>query len=272
MNIPDPDKSVRAPDDTLHECIRTEVRALLSQSSDLAHLEKVAAVKEKTLRMVHEIRNPLATIQAICSSLLLETEDPEKRERLQLINSQVDRLASALSESVYGAKDPHGTPSFVDLGDLAASLVRLLQYQTDDDLVFRIEVEPSLRCWLPERALSRSLFALLRNATDAVTGQDGGQVHLACRQGDAHVEIEVTDNGPGLPPQLLKEGLRAYAAAGSTLGLCSVERFVRSLDGRLLFAESETGGALVRMVLPVDCHVSEESRAPETGTEPSIFP
>jgi signal transduction histidine kinase len=200
MNIPDPDTSVRAPDDALLECIRAEVRALLSQRSSLADSEKAAAVKEKTLRVAHDIRNPLATIQAVCSSLLLETEDPERRERLQLINNQVGRLASVLSESVDRTTGPDEPPVSVNLGNLASSLVSLLQYQTDDDLVFRVQVEPGLCCRLPERDLSRSLYELLRNATDAVTGQDNPQVQLACRRADARVEIEVTDNGPGLPP------------------------------------------------------------------------
>jgi C4-dicarboxylate-specific signal transduction histidine kinase len=266
--MPDPDKSVRAPDDALLECIRAEVRALLSQRSNLADSEKMAAVKEKTLRVAHDIRNPLATIQAVCSSLLLETEDPERRERLQWINNQVDRLASILSESVDGVTGPDEPPGSVNLGDLASSLVSLMQYQTDDDLVFRVQVEPGLCCRLPERGLYRSLYQLLRNATDAVTGQDNAQVQLACRRADARVEIEVADNGPGLPRQLVKEGLRAYSAVAPTLGLSSVERFVHSLEGQLVLGVSATGGALVRMILPVPCLVSRESETPANEAEP----
>jgi K+-sensing histidine kinase KdpD len=270
-NIPELSTSVRAPDDALLECIRSELRALLSQRSDLADSEKAAAVEEKTLRVAHDIRNLLATIQAVCDSLLLETEDPEKRERLQLISSQVDRLAFALSKSVGGATALDESPTFMNLGDLGVSLVNLLRYQNDDDLVFTIQVESGLCCRLPERGHSRSLFELLHNATNAVNGQDVAKVHLACRHEEGHVEIEVMDNGPGRPPQLLKQGLRAYSAAAPALGLCSVERFVGGLEGQLMFAESATGGALVRMILPVDCFLPGRSQSPETGGYPRGF-
>jgi nitrogen fixation/metabolism regulation signal transduction histidine kinase len=263
MNVPELNKSALAHDYALLESIRTEVRALLSQRSDLADWQQAAAVMEKTLRLAHDIRNPLATIQAVCGNLLLETEDPEKRERLQLINSQVERLASFLSESVDAAASPDEPPISVNLEDLAASLVNLLQYQTDDDLVFRVQVKPGLYCRLPERGLCRSLYELLHNAADAVTGQGDAQVHLACRRENTHVEVEVTDNGPGLPPQLVQRGLRVYAAATPAVGLCSVERFVGSLEGRLMLGESASGGALVRMILPVDCLRPGQSQAPQ---------
>jgi nitrogen-specific signal transduction histidine kinase len=73
---------------------------LLHQQEDLAHLEKDAALMEKIMRMSHDIRNPLATIQAACGFLILEIKDAEQLERLQNIDKQVEQLTSLLAGAV----------------------------------------------------------------------------------------------------------------------------------------------------------------------------
>jgi nitrogen fixation/metabolism regulation signal transduction histidine kinase len=263
MNIPDPQTTVREQDEVMRARILAEIRMLLRQRAELAQLEKVAAVREKTMRVAHDIRNPLAAIQAVCGSLIMETEDPGQRRRLEMISNQVDRLASALAGAVDGAREPDDEPVPIDLADLAQSLVNLLDYQTREDLGFRVRLGPNLACRLPQRGLTRSLYHLLRNAAEACAGRDSGKIVLDCRLDNPQLRIQVIDNGPGLPPDLLAGGLRAYATArpGRALGLCSVERFVNGLGGRLLLKNRQSGGACVTIVLPADCHVPV-ARAP----------
>jgi two-component system C4-dicarboxylate transport sensor histidine kinase DctB len=250
-----PVRTRRPPETASHEHFHEAVQALLDQRAELAHLEKAAALKERTMRVAHDIRNPLATIQAVCSSLILETDDTHQRERLELISAQVERLAATLAVAVEGAGDADDAPVPVDLRDLASSLVNLLQYQTRGSIHFAIRIDPDLHCRAPERGLTRSLYHLLRNAAEAVLGRPAAQVIVDAHRTGGELEIAVRDNGPGLPPALLEQGLRIYSAAqsGSALGLCSVERFLRGLGGKLLFGERATGGAEVRMLLPVDC-------------------
>ncbi len=243
---------------------------LLSQHSNLAQWEKEAAVKEKSMRMAHDIRNPLAVIQAVCASLLLETEDPEQRERLRLISGQVDQLASALTGAVDGEIGPDDGATTLYLQHLCVSLVNLLRYRAGENVEFRIQVEPDLCCRLPERELTRSLYHLLSNAVDAVNRRGGGRVQITCRADGARLAIEVADNGPGLPPELVDKGPRRYAAErpGTALGLCSVERFVRNLDGRLTLGCSEAGGALIGLDLPIDCEeAAAQPPRPTAGAE-----
>jgi len=97
----------------------------------------------------------------------------------------------------------------------------------------------------------------LRNAAEASMGLEEGRILLDCRRQGPRLEISVMDNGIGLPPDLLRQGVRAYSAAcgGTALGLCSVERFVIGLGGQLLLRNLETGGARVTMRMPADCHI-----------------
>jgi signal transduction histidine kinase len=257
MSIPIPQTTVPDQDAALRARIRSEIRPLLNQGAELACLEKAAAVQEKTMRVVHDIRNPLAAIQAVCDALILEAEDPGQRRRLEMVSEEVGHLATTLRGAVAGTQEPDDTPSPVDLADLARSLVNLLGYQTSEDVNFRIRLETSLACYLPRQGLTRSIHHLLLNAAEACTRRNGGEILLACRCVGTQLRIEVLDNGPGLPPDLLRRGLRSYAATrpGGALGLCSVERFAQGLGGRLLLANRERGGARAALVLPADCRV-----------------
>jgi len=260
MNHPDPETAVLDQDTQLRERIRAEVKALLNQQKNLSHLEQNAAMQEKIRRMSHAIRNPLATIQAVCSSLILETEDSEQLERLQMINAQVDQLSELLTGAVDRVQDPE-EHSDIDLGELTRALVNLLQYQASTDLDIQLHLPRNLQCTLPVRALTRSLYQLLHNALEATQALSPAVVQLRCFSDDTHVEIHVLDNGPGFPATLLELGLRAYAAAnpGSALGLCSVERFASGLGGRLELKNRDTGGAWVRLLLPATPKATDSS-------------
>jgi signal transduction histidine kinase len=107
--------------------------------------------------MSHEIRNPLTTIQAVCGSLILETEDSEQLHRLYMISKQVDQLSSLLNTEL----DLDERSTTIDLGDLSGSLVNLLQYQAREDLKIHLYLPSDPHCMLSIRALSRSLYHLL---------------------------------------------------------------------------------------------------------------
>jgi signal transduction histidine kinase len=255
MNASDPLET--AHDQAQQASIRRAMRLLLNQGAEFAELEKVAALKEKTMRVAHDIRNPLAAIHTVCDILIRETKDPEKRDRLRLINHQVEQLSSMLAGAVDATRDRDDAPEPIDLEDLTLSLINLLQYQTRDDLLFQIHLDPDLDCRLPPRGLTRSLYHLLRNAVEASMGREDGHILIDCRCWGPRLEISVEDNGIGLPPDLLRGGVRAYSAAGNgtALGLCSVERFVNGLGGRLLLGNRDAGGARVTMRLPADCRI-----------------
>jgi len=255
MNTRDQKATLHDQDNALEERIRAEIRLLLQQRTELARMEKQAALKERTMRVAHDIRNPLATIQAVCGSLILEAENSDQRDRLEVISNQVNELVSRLAGVVDGSRDLDEGPTLVDVGDLARSLVNLVRYQTREDLVFHLNFGAELRCRLPESGLTRSLYHLLWNAAEALSDRPGGEIHVTCLRNGTQLEIHVVDNGPGLPSELLEKGVRGLTTtrAGSGFGLSTVQRFVEGLSGRLAFRNREGAGAQVSMLLPADC-------------------
>jgi signal transduction histidine kinase len=116
-----------------------------------------------------------------------------------------------------------------------------------------------LRVHLPESGIRQALLNLLLNAVDALEGGSG------CILIKAHVDkeglfIDVLDNGPGFPQELLDYGIRTFRTSrsgGTGLGLSMVQRFVREIGGTIKLSNQQPHGACVTVLLPHDCLLGE---------------
>jgi signal transduction histidine kinase len=185
---------------------------------------------------------------------MLELEDEEQIQRLQMIIKLVDQLSAMLSGAVDQGHDHDDLMIPIDLAELVHSMVNLLQYQSCNNTDIQLDLAPYLRCRLPARGLTRSLYQLLYNALEATRQRQPAEIRLTCRNLDGQLQIQILDNGPGLPRELLDKGLRTYASThpGAALGLSSVERFAAGLGGRLELQTGDTGGACVSLWLPME--------------------
>ncbi len=121
-----------------------------------------------------------------------------------------------------------------------------LQAQVADDLMVGVAGGAA--------SLQRVLFGLLVNACEGDGERRAGQIGVrACRQAANRVRIEVRDDGPGFPAQMLDESLvrgRTSKKEGSGLGLSLAARLVEASGGQLSWANGSEGGARVVVDLP----------------------
>jgi two-component system nitrogen regulation sensor histidine kinase NtrY len=117
------------------------------------------------------------------------------------------------------------------------------------------------------RLITQALTNLVKNATEAVesaaeNAEPGwsGRVEAVLRTMGDRYEIEVVDNGIGLPKQNRSRLLEPYVtnkgAKGTGLGLAIVQKIVEQHDGMLTLEDAPPGpqrsrGALVRITLPI---------------------
>ena len=105
------------------------------------------------------------------------------------------------------------------------------------------------------RRLRQILFNLLSNAFKFTPR--GGQVTLAARIVEGDVQISVSDNGPGLSPEVKANVFERFSAksqpgnrAGAGLGLALVNRFLELHDGWVEIESGADGGTRVRCHIP----------------------
>jgi len=217
--------------------------------------EKLEAMAEFAAGAGHEINNPLAIIGGRAQLLLKDETDPERRRDLAVMNAQVKRAHEMIADIRLFARPPRPEPETIDLvalvdqmlGDLASQAAEraISVCRSGDDGPLEIEADPA--------QLSVAIRAVCKNSLEAI-GHDG-HVEIALRPLPGHVEIRVSDDGPGIPPEYRRHLFDPFYSArqagrGLGFGLSKCWRIVTNHGGRI-DVESQPGqGAALRITLP----------------------
>jgi signal transduction histidine kinase len=234
-----------------------EVAAL---NQRLASLSVRAQAGERAALVAHEVNQPLAAIQIHVQLAQRMLRKPSwDREVLQeLLNKvmlQIERLEGWLDrlrsqhwaeQSVCAATDPR------QVMHEALDLLRL--DPRFGGVVFEVLKEESAPVRLSAGELSQLWFNLLRNAAEAAALGPEGRVVLSLeRRGDSLV-MEVRDNGPGFPPDMLAQVGRPFVSTkpqGMGVGLAICLKLVQQAGGQLVASNLTPAGARVEAVLPI---------------------
>jgi signal transduction histidine kinase len=238
---------------TLEREVRNATHALLEQSHTLARSERLAAVGELAASTAHELRNPLAGIQAALENMCGECADKEITERLQLVSAETKRLTNHLNDLLAFSKQQPETAKIVDISKLVDELLTLLKYQVNENVKLIYSIPPDLHFMLPETEFRQALLNLLMNSVHEL-GKQGGTISLQINKQHNNLMVEVYDSGHGFPDALLQQGVRPFASYhehGTGLGLSMVLRFARSLGGQLSLKNDNQGHACATLTVPM---------------------
>ncbi|MDX5936479.1 sensor histidine kinase [Acidithiobacillus thiooxidans] len=232
--------------------VNEAAHTLVAQQAAVARSERLAAVGEAAAAFAHELRNPLAGLQVGCANIRREIRDPELAERLGLMEEELRRVSRLLDQQLRGARQVHEKGRRVAPRETVETLLNLLRYQMPAQVVLELLPGDCRDCLLPLDQFRQALLNLILNSMQALAGE-GGTISVAIAQMDKQLQVTVSDNGPGFPDTLLREGIRPFASSkeqGTGLGLSMVRRFVRSLGGEVQLRNRDPHGAEVCLLLP----------------------
>ncbi|TDO33111.1 sensor histidine kinase [Paractinoplanes brasiliensis] len=207
----------------------------------------------------HELRTPLAGLQANAELLLRENPDREQRERIAVAMVRESRRAARLVDDLLTtARLGQGLPLVAERVDL------LVLAGTEADrarslspaLTFDVAGEPGLFVDGDPVRLGQIVTNLLDNARHATPR--GGTVSVLVRRHGPRVRLEVSDTGPGVPPEertLIFERFgrgdasRSRHTGGAGLGLPIARGLAEAHGGQLTYADAGPG-ATFRLDLP----------------------
>lgn len=236
----------------------TETRAI---QRAMHQTEKLAAVGQLAAGVMHEINNPLATIAACVaaiSSRLGSSAEPVVREYLDIIESEVGRCTNIVDGLLDFSRAGRsgGAHEPCDLNALLERTLYLLKHhQRFRRLNVVKDLEPDLA---PVRGngerLIQAAMAILLNAADATNGH--GTVTVKTRAEGTFVVTELSDDGPGIPPDVLSKIFEPFYTTkgptrGTGLGLAICYGIVADHQGRLEVRSEPGRGTTFRMALPI---------------------
>jgi two-component system, NtrC family, nitrogen regulation sensor histidine kinase NtrY len=231
----------------------------------LLQAQRDAAWGEVARRLAHEIKNPLTPIQLSAERMRrkflgsMNAEDAQILERAtQTIVAQVEamkQMVNAFSDYAR-APDMHFAP--LDLNQLATEVVDLYRAQ-DSGVELTLTLCPSLPHITADRVRIRQILNnLLTNSLEALEGRSPARIEIETRVAEdgpkQMAAIEVRDNGPGFQRELIGTVFDPYVTSkpkGTGLGLAIVKKIVEEHGGRIEADNQRTGGARVRILLPL---------------------
>ena len=230
------------------------VRDIDKSQQHLVRASKLAVVGEMASVIAHEVRTPLGILRSSAQMLQRESElSEEGRELVGFIESETERLNRLVSAMLDTARPRAPSFTAVDMHALIGKSIAMLGAQADKRgvsvVTSLVAAKPVIEC--DAEQLTQVLLNLLMNGLQIL--DHGGHIELATRDDDAHLYIEMADDGPGIDPA---ERTRVFEAfffkreSGIGLGLAIVQQIVNAHGGEIDAAESRLGGALFRIRLP----------------------
>lgn len=238
--------------ESLEQEVRSATRAMLEQQASLAQAERLAVVGELAANIAHELRNPLAGIQMCCINIRNETTDPDKKERLDLVVSELKRMSKLLSDLLDKGKHEPVNVTDCNMEKTIRELATLTRYQISREIELIVDVQPGLICRVPECQLRQTLLNLILNASHAL-GNGKGHIKLTAFRKENMVNLTISDTGPGFSRYILENDIRPFTTGrpgGTGLGLAMVKRFVYDRGGKMFLENVEPHGARITILIP----------------------
>ena len=248
----------------------------------LLQAQRDAAWGEVARRLAHEIKNPLTPIQLSAERMRrkflgsMNAQDAQILERAtHTIVAQVDAMKQMVNAFSEYARAPDMHFSRFDLNQLITEVVDLYRVQ-DSSADLKLLLDPQLPAISADRMRIRQILNnLVTNSLEALEGRQGACIEIETHVSEdgpkqpASVAIVVTDNGPGFQRDLIGTVFDPYVTSkpkGTGLGLAIVKKIVEEHGGRIEADNQRTGGARVRILLPLgDSARSLGVREPRKG-------
>ena len=214
----------------------------------MAALEKAeehAAAGQFALEVMHEIRNPLETLgNLIFLALESSADSPPVQQYLKLAEEQLATLRF-IAHQALGFARTSVTPKPVDLVAIAEAAVRIHQPRINAQQIHLVKSLPDkLFAEVHTGQILQVVSNLIGNAVEALPPQ--GTIHLRLRKNGDRIQMLVSDNGQGIPPNQLSSIFQPYfttkVGVGTGLGLALSKRIVDHHRGSLKVRSCVTPG------------------------------
>jgi two-component system nitrogen regulation sensor histidine kinase GlnL len=243
--------------------IAREERMLIQQQANAELLRNLA----------HEIRNPLGGLRGAAQLLEHELPSPNLREYTQVIIKEADRLQSLMDRLLI----PHRVPKYepTNIHEVLERVRSLLLAESPRSILIERDYDLSLPELIGDREkLIQAVLNIARNAVQAMQAHKTKQsklvlrtraerqVTLAKKRYRVAIRLEIIDNGPGIPPDILDRifyPLVSGTAGGTGLGLTLAQSFITQHHG-MIECESEPGKTKFTVLIPISTTATNHNK------------
>ena len=224
---------------------------LLSAREREAEHEK--AKQEMLAELSHDIRTPLATINATCEVLEVKSKDDDIKNKAGVIKSKVSTIDSLIANLMSASLD-EASELRVEPSEQSSLLINgMIDALRDSAEIKTVNGVPECLLFFDPLRLEQVIDNIVGNSIKYAKTI----ITVEYIKEDNGVIIKISDEGPGVPDEALSlltqkfyRGEDAKGKPGSGLGLYLAESFMKKMDGDLV-AESNGDGLTITLVIPL---------------------
>jgi signal transduction histidine kinase len=238
----------------LREEMRTMAAELARGRARALEAERLAAFRETARQVAHELKNPLTPIRFAVSRLQREAP-PALADTVEVLAVESARLERMARDFAQFGRLPEGPRSAVDLAEMLRYTARATVPEPMSVALDVADDVPMIHGHFD--ALSGAISNVLLNAVEACRGK--GHIAVRVRRtalgARPAVEVEIADDGCGIPPERLPRIWEPYVThkpGGTGLGLAIVRQTILAHEGVVEVTSAPGEGTLIRFILPAN--------------------
>jgi len=239
----------------LEQRVREKNLELAQAHKEIVKSEKLAALGHVSAGMVHEIRNPLNSINLFAQLLLtIEELDEENRDYVCKITQEVERIDKILVQLLASSTTDSTSKKRIYLPETIDKIIGDYKPRIDQQKIsLNLDIDrstPSLAADLLE--IEQVFTNLIGNALFEMT--TGGTLTVLLRHDVEKLQVTVADTGSGIAPENIEHIFDPFFTTkekGTGFGLSVVMRIVNSLGGKIVVTSPPGSGACFLLELPL---------------------
>lgn len=210
----------------------------------LVRSQRMESIGTLAAGIAHEVGNPLTAISSLVQVIQRTGTDTFANEKLELINSQINRIARIIRELVDFSRPSTHIVKPTNINIVVKEALNIIQYgKKVKDITFSLELDDTLPeiAAVPDQVV-QVFINILMNAVDSLESRSG-TITVRSRRREQEVEVVIRDTGKGIEPSALEKIFEPFyttktTGQGTGLGLWVSYGIVKSFGGDI-FVESE---------------------------------
>jgi len=207
--------------------------------------------------LVHEVKNPLALLEAHVDFMALCDEEKKFQKNYTSMKSEIKKTAALLTQFINFFQATEESDEALDLAGLIERVVGDYENIPGKNIIVRKNLERPLPFFGNRRMFEIVFSNIIKNSVEAIDGN--GVIEISASSDGGRIELTFSDNGRGIPALML-ERLNAGASEtsklnGTGLGTKICRRAVADCGGTYSLESVEGSGATVRINLLTKCPV-----------------
>jgi signal transduction histidine kinase len=260
-HVADRERRTRAEVERLNAELTGTLSRLRAAQQELLVAERMATVGRLSLKVAHEVRNPISAIELnaeILRDIMRGRAGQEDMDEaagvVDSIRDQVKTLDALTEEYLTFARFPKPHFEEESVADLVQELAEFIRpVATRQGLTVRTETDRQVPMMEIDRGLLRqAVLNLVKNGMEMLSR--GGEIILTSRLIGEAVEISVADTGPGIDPEVARQLFEPFFTTkpqGTGLGLSIARQITEEHGGELIWKNRPGGGAVFTIRLPI---------------------